>query len=473
LLLDAEGAARIRFVPRPRFTGWASLTFKAWDQTSPATDTTDPTNTAFSADTDRAWVAVGKAWPVVDADGRALLKAVKEGTRLTAAVAVKDLVGLPGREDGRAGLGIAVTAADDPAGTWEYRTPADKVWHPVPATASAADPLLLTPTDKIRFRPRADADGEGVLGFRTWDPAPGADPTVWVSGKVAVDIVAVNDAPVLDPSAPAILNPVTAAGQTTNEVQLASLLRATDVDTPAAQVGVAVFAATGPGTWQFDDGASGWRDVPKVSPGRALLVAADARVRFVAGAELVPGTASLSFKAWDGTTGQPGYPVPPAKNQNQVRGTAFSKAVEVVTVAVGNRAPELADTSPVVPATNPSAGVPVSALLGAAVTDTAGTRAGIAVVGADTTNGTWEYSLDGRTWKPVGSVSGSAAVLLGGTSRVRFVPTAGVPAGTTARLSYKAWDQAAGRVGDVGADATGPLGVFSTFTEEAVYTSPG
>jgi len=195
-------------------------------------------------------------------------------------------------------------------------------------------------------------------------------------------------------------------------------------------------------------------------------------VRFVAGSELVPGTASLSFKAWDRTSGVLGFPVPPANNHNQIRGTAFSKAIELVTVAVGNRVPELADTIPVVPATNVSAGVMVSALLGKAFTDTAGTRPGIAVVGADTANGSWEYSLDGRTWKPLGSVSESAAVLLGGTSKVRFDPIAGVPAGTMARLSYKAWDQAAGRVGDVGVDSTGPLGIFSTFTEEAVYTFP-
>lgn len=473
LLLDAEGAARIRFVPGPRFTGFASLTFKGWDQTSSAADTTDPANTAFSAQTDQAWVAVGRARPVVDADGRTVLRAVKEGTRLTASVPVKDLVGLPGREDGRAGLGIAVTASGGPAGTWEYKTPADRAWKAVPATASPADPLLLNPTDKVRFRPQADADGEGVLGFRTWDPAPDADPLVWVAGKVAVDLVAVNDAPVLDPTAPAILNPVTAAGQPTNEVTFASLMRVTDVDTAAAQFGVAVLAATGPGAWQYDDGASGWREVPRVSPGKALLLAADARIRFVTGSELVPGTAALSFKAWDRSTGVLGFPAPPARNQNQVRGTAFSKVFEVVTAAVGNRAPELADTDPTVPATNPPAGVAVSILLGTAVTDTAGARPGIAVVGTDTVDGTWEYSLDGRTWKPMGPVSESVAVLLGGTSKVRFVPTPGAPAGTTARLSYKAWDQAAGRVGDVGVDATGPLGVFSTFIEEAAYTSPG
>lgn len=59
-------------------------------------------------------------------------------------------------------------------------------------------------------------------------------------------------------------------------------------------------------------------------------------------------------------------------------------------------------------------GVSLSALVGSLITDPNGDPTGIAITGADNTNGTWQYSLDGgTTWTNFGTVSESSSLILG------------------------------------------------------------
>ena len=70
---------------------------------------------------------------------------------------------------------------------------------------------------------------------------------------------------------------------------------------------------------------------------------------------------------------------------------------------------------------------------------------GIALVGA-TGNGTWEYSLDGTTFQPVGAVADDSALLLPGDAVLRYTPS-----GTdseTATITYRAWDASSRRERD-------------------------
>ena len=74
LLLADDGNTRVRFVPDKGFQGFASLTFKAWDQTNglaegTLNDTTDTADSSYSVAADRAWIAVGKTTPQVNPDG--------------------------------------------------------------------------------------------------------------------------------------------------------------------------------------------------------------------------------------------------------------------------------------------------------------------------------------------------------------------------------------------------------------------
>ena len=92
---------------------------------------------------------------------------------------------------------------------------------------------------------------------------------------------------------------------------------------------------------------------------------------------------------------------------------------------------------------------------------------GIAITALSSGNGTWQYSLNGgSSWTSVGTVSNTSAPLLRETDRVRFLPDA--RNGTTASITFRAWDQATGSAGTKVSTATnGGTTAFSTATESA------
>lgn len=111
------------------------------------------------------------------------------------------------------------------------------------------------------------------------------------------------------------------------------------------------------------------------------------------------------------------------------------------------------------------AGDTVTDLLGTSATSPGATGNGIAIVDAAGVGaGAFEFSLDGgASWNPLGTVSQSAALLVGPTGLVRFVPD-----GTTegeATLTYDAWDgtaHAAGERVDTTADPASVAGADVT-----------
>lgn len=481
LLLADDGNTLLRFVPNAKFTGFASLSFKAWDRTNSqaegAQHDTTGTDSSYSTATDLGWIAVGKTNPAVNAEGAVTPKVVKEDAKLSSVYTVKNLLGIAGLESApKINLGIALTDATTATGTWQYKLTGTKVWVNVPAV-SATVALLLKPTDQLRFAPLANADTTGELTFKTWDQstgtfgttvdpvgaAYGADP-----GRVVVDITAINDAPVLDLTKAAILNPVAPAA-TSNSATFAALMSVIDVENDLNSVvsGVAVTKLTGEGTWQYRPSAGNWTPFPIVSTKKALLLDADTEVRFIASVIVSkPGSATLSFKAWDKSTGTTGTAVP-------IKGTAFSTGIEIVSLAVGNGSPILANGNPVLAniktAAKPGSGTLVKTLLGTSQTDPdlKGLK-GIAITNVDNTNGQWQYSLGSNKWVNITAASLSAAILLKDTNRLRFVPNTGFTG--TATISFKAWDQSAGQAGDSGVDTTGALNSFSAFEETAQIT---
>lgn len=497
LLLADDGNTRVRFVPGIGFNGFAGLTFKGWDRANQLAEGTSETTAdgdfAYSTATDRVWAAVGKTNPTVDPDGRTVLKSVLPVYAPTARpvplapVQARTLLGLAGLEAGETNLanarfGVAITAADQSEGQWQYqRVGLDRTYQPV--VVGGGQILLLRPTDLLRYVPaNAGANGPAPLTFVPWDPAarpalPGPitlNPTGTgfgpEAGTAVLDLV-----PRLDLSKAAILTPV-GGGQTTAAAAFVDLMRASRV--VGTNLGVAVVGATGTGTWEFStDGGSTWASLtallPKVSPSQALLLGTDARVRFTAatdapGRPVPPGTATLSFQAWDRTVGGVGQ-------RAAVSGsTAFSTEVEVVTAAVKNTRPTLTGAAPVLKpdlkaSAAPGTGVAVSTLLGRAYADQdrPATPSGVAVTGLTGTGGRWQYSVGGGVWVDFGTVGENQAVLLAAGNRVRFLVTDKMAAaGRQATLTFKAWDQSAGRAGDVGVDTTagGLLNSFSLAT---------
>ena len=92
---------------------------------------------------------------------------------------------------------------------------------------------------------------------------------------------------------------------------------------------------------------------------------------------------------------------------------------------------------------------------------------GLAVIGVDDTNGTWQYDA-GSGWTAFGAVTNTSAVLLDSTSSIRFVPTANY-VGSAGTITFRAWDTMTGTDGQTGVDVSvnGGTTAYSTATDTA------
>ncbi len=333
-LIGDSPATRIRFLPTKAFNGFVSISYRAWDQSQGSQfDRADTTvaNTTFSTSIERAWVGVGHAKPKIDANGNTILPSVREDARHPRVVKVATVLGLAAKEQSTSkGLGIALVSASTTDGKWQYRLAHTPDWVNL-GTVNNNSALLLRPNDFLRFVANPNADGEATIVFKTWDAKTGTagsqvDPVGTAfsvdGGSAILDIIPVNDAPVLTPPAiPPTLNPIT-VNQTSDVISLATILNATDVE--GANIGVAIIGAKGNGTWEYStDGGVTWQTL-KASSSKRLYLDADTLVRFTASASTRKSTAKLSFKAWDRSVNSHSKPI----------ASSVSRITEVLSVAV-------------------------------------------------------------------------------------------------------------------------------------------
>ncbi|MCA9963448.1 MAG: cadherin-like domain-containing protein [Anaerolineales bacterium] len=115
----------------------------------------------------------------------------------------------------------------------------------------------------------------------------------------------------------------------------------------------------------------------------------------------------------------------------------------------------------------------ISSAGGDRITDVdANAAEGIAVVGADNTNGTWQYSTNnGSSWSNFGVVTDTSAILLNNFARIRFVPNLDY-SGPAGNITFRAWDQTSGSNGSTGINTipNGGTTAFSVATETATLT---
>ncbi len=161
-----------------------------------------------------------------------------------------------------------------------------------------------------------------------------------LTATTTVQIVALNDAPVLDNTGTMVLTTIT-EDQTTNGGQtVASIIasvsgdRITDVDSGAVE-GIAITSLnSGNGTWQYSiNNGSSWSDIGTVADSSALLLRSSDLVRFVPDA-LNATTGSITFRAWDqtgATAGQQGTKVSASTNGGT---SPFSSATETASITV-------------------------------------------------------------------------------------------------------------------------------------------
>lgn len=98
-------------------------------------------------------------------------------------------------------------------------------------------------------------------------------------------------------------------------------------------------------------------------------------------------------------------------------------------------------------------GQDIASIVGSSISDSnIGAKEGIALTSMTSGNGKWQYSIDaGVNWIDVGTVDDVNALLLRDTDRIRFIPDG--QNGSTASISYRAWDRTTGIRGNK-ADAT-------------------
>jgi Bacterial Ig domain len=337
---------------------------------------------------------------------------------------------------------------------------------------------------RLQFAPAANANGAAYASFNfqvrddggTANGGVDLDPT---ARTMTIGVTAVNDAPVLDNTGTMTLTTITEdnvanGGDTVSSIiASAGANRITDADSGAVE-GFAVTGLTGGnGTWQYStNGGASWNTVGSVSDTAALLLRDTDRLRLVPDGQ--NGTAaSVTFRAWDQTSGAAGTKVDASTNGGA---TAFSSALgsAAITVTSVNDAPVLAGSNnlnaiPEDPSTN--SGTLVSSLIASHVTDVdSAAVSGVAVTAVDGSNGAWQYSTDGGgSWNAFGVVSAASARLLAAdaSTYVRFVPNTDWNGTVSSGITFKAWDQTSGTAGS-SADTTSGSGGTTAFSAATV-----
>ncbi|MFV3370633.1 DUF4347 domain-containing protein [Pseudomonas sp. NY15435] len=262
-----------------------------------------------------------------------------------------------------------------------------------------------------------------------------------------VTVTAVNDAPTLSGGPYAWAG--TSEDATSSEVSVSSLLSGVSyADGDGPNSGIAIIASTGNGIWQYSTDGVTWTEVGSVSGTSALMLSATTQLRYVPNGQNGE-TATLSFRAWDRSVGIASTNGVRSTSDTSTNGgsTAFSSgtAQAVIIVSSENDAPVLTPTAPTLNGLTDSdvnnVGQAVSSFLGGVSDVDNGALTGIAITGMDSgVGGTWQFSVNGgASWQNVGAVSFNSALLLRSSDRVRFVPD-GVN-GTSASITYRAWDQ--------------------------------
>ncbi len=152
-----------------------------------------------------------------------------------------------------------------------------------------------------------------------------------------INVISVNDAPVLDATGSMTLTAITEDELTNVGNSIASIIssaggdRITDVDAGAVE-GIAITALnSGNGVWQYSlNGGTNWSNVGSVGNASALLLRSTDLLRFVPNGTNST-TGDITFRAWDQTAGTVGTKVDTSINGGS---SAFSSSTEVASITV-------------------------------------------------------------------------------------------------------------------------------------------
>jgi uncharacterized protein YkwD len=344
---------RVRFVPNSNYVGTVSFSYRAWDGTSgtaggTASQSTTGGSTAFSTATDSATLSVlaVNSAPVLSTTATYQLSTVAYNATTPPAVQVGTLIANKVTDaDANALKGIAITALDSSKGTWKYSLNGT-TWYTL-SSATNTGALLLRSTDYLRYYPKAGTTGPSSFVFRAWDLTTGTAGTLanassgggsssYSADQVFAWVQVGNTAPVLNTSSGFSMNNYQTG--TSNSGSLVSTLLGYSVydGDLNAKYGVAItgLAGTTTGTWQYStNGGSTWTNMGTLSNSSARLLRSQDRIRYVPNAGF-KGTVSLSFRAWDQTSGLVANLVNLSTTTSYGGRTAYSSAIGTGTLKV-------------------------------------------------------------------------------------------------------------------------------------------
>ena len=350
----------IRFEPNPGIGNrTASLSFGAWDQSiGDVGDSIDlaAAGTSISESADTAMITVNaNSAPVLSNAGLLQLTEITEDDLNNDGNSVAEILGSDTTVDPITDAdgnpeGIAITGLTG-NGTWQYDT--GNGWTDV-GSVSETNALLLGESDRLRYVPDGERGETPTILFQAWDQSDGGVAGTKVDSSVSggttafsdqveaatITVSDLNDAPVLDNAEGNLLttiqeNDFNSPGDTIAHIIASSV---TDADADAVE-GIAIFSApTGNGTWEYLlDGETTWIEFGTLSANSALLLSADAQVRFVPNPNF-NGTAFFSYRAWDQTVGIEGDTIVFASNT----GGTGTLSVEFDTAQITVNAPPVA-----------------------------------------------------------------------------------------------------------------------------------
>ncbi|MES2248006.1 MAG: VCBS domain-containing protein [Pseudomonadota bacterium] len=218
------------------------------------------------------------------------------------------------------------------------------------------------------------------------------------------------------------------------------------------------------GSWQYLLPGGAWTDVGARTNANALVLGADAQLRFVPAANFHGTPTTLTVRLVETDTNNDSATADPTSGAtvnvagaNNGGSTVYSGGTIVLSTTVINVNDRPTATDATVPAgveDVTGAGVRVDTLLGGGYGDAIDNQTaisgggdastsfgGIAIVGnnANAAQGAWEYSLNGTDWLAVPTgASDTSALLLPTSAQLRFVPAAdfnGTPGGLVVRVS--------------------------------------
>lgn len=114
--------------------------------------------------------------PVLDSSAEITLDAIAMNAENPAGNSVEEILEnrITDADEGD-DAGIAVIAADNTKGTWEYSEDGGSSWSAFAADIAEENALLLSAAAIIRFVPAADWTGKSAVSFRAWDRSDNAE----------------------------------------------------------------------------------------------------------------------------------------------------------------------------------------------------------------------------------------------------------------------------------------------------------